>query len=114
MSCDRETETDFPDRMLNAFAGTIDNVDLTGSHATAPLRMCPKAPDRESDTRWTDCVVAGTAARALVPAAPNPDRGNRATHGPQDQAGRGHWGLAETANTVAGQEKKGVQELFPS
>ena len=32
------------------------------------------------------------------------NRENRATHGPQDQAGRGHQRLVEAANTVAGQE----------
>src|SRR5665811_1118025 len=42
------------------------------------------------------------------------NRENRATHGPQDQAGRGPQGLAEAANIVAGRENTGGYELFPS
>jgi len=39
---------------------------------------------------------------------------DRATHGPQAQAGRGHQRSAEAANSVAGQENTVAYELFPS
>src|ERR1035437_719698 len=42
------------------------------------------------------------------------NRENRATHGPQVQAVRGHQGLAEAASIVAGHGNTVGYELFPS
>ena len=45
-------------------------------------------------------------APASAPWPGRANRENRATHGPQDQAARGHQGLVEAAKTVAGQGNK--------
>jgi hypothetical protein len=101
-------------------------------------RQCPSHILGSGTLRWVTAIlsqVSGVAGLGSVGAgvwSPGPtflpnrtapasarrsqraNRENRATHGPQDQAGRGPQRLAEAANTVAGRENTGGYELFPS